>query len=150
MVRSVESKHVMYFEAIMQLREVSPQVLEFAFEEIQRAGVHIAKKVKAKKGLDLYLSDNDFARALGRKLQLQFGGNCQITASIYGRKDGKEIYRTTVLFRGINFRKGDMVEYKGDQYNVKALGKEMLLQDAKTGRKVHVKYKEMKLVKKAE
>ena len=63
--------------------------------------------------------------------------------SVRGRKSGKEIYRVTVLFRAIPFKKGEKVEYQGEKYKVKLLGKDILLQDLKTGKKVHVKYKEM-------
>ncbi|MBU0470732.1 MAG: hypothetical protein KKA62_03835 [Nanoarchaeota archaeon] len=143
MVRSIEGKNLAYYEAIFQLRKVSPEVILFAREKIEKAGVHIAKEVRNKNGLDFYLSDNNFARALGKRLQEKFGGECTITASIFGRKSGKEIYRLTVLFRGISFQKGDIVEYLGSNYKVKLLGKDIFLQEVKIGKKVHVKYKDM-------
>ncbi|PIN74904.1 hypothetical protein COV17_04515 [Candidatus Woesearchaeota archaeon CG10_big_fil_rev_8_21_14_0_10_36_11] len=146
MVRSIEGKHSEYYEAVLQLRDVTDNVMDFVQEEVVKARVHVTKTKKIKSGVDYYLSDNNFTRALGTKLQKQFGGQTIVTASIFGRKSGKEIYRLTVLFRGIPFKKDDVVVYKGDKYTVKIVGKDILLQDVTTGRKVHVKYKDMKNV----
>ena len=147
MVRDLTGKHPGYYEAILQLRDVSPEITEFAKEEIKRIGLRIAKTVKLKNGVDYYLTDTAPTRSLGRQLQEKFGGELKFTASLYGQKDGQDIYRTTVLFRGIHFKKGDNIEYKGEKYTVKFLGKEMMLQHEKTGKKMHLKYKEMKGIK---
>ncbi len=147
MVRSIEGKHFGYFEAILQLRNVSSMILDFVYAEIDRGKIHIAKEVESKNGLDIYLADDDFTKALGRKLQEQFGGETKITATLYSQKDGKDIYRITVLFRAVPFKKGDLVKYKGAEYEVKILGKDIMLQALKTGKKAHVKYKEMQLIK---
>lgn len=147
MVRSIKGKHSDYFEAVLQLRDVSERAVTFVEDEIFRNEVHVAKKKKVKNGWDYYLADNDFTRALGKKLQQQFGGENTVTASLFGQKDGKEIYRLTVLFRGISFKKEDPVKYGGEEYKVKILGKDILLQNVKTGKKVHVKYKERDQIK---
>ena len=147
MVRSIQGKHPEYYEAVLQLRNITSTILDFVYREIDRGRVHLAKEVELKNGRDIYLSDNDFTRSLGKKLQETFGGEYNLTASLFGRKSGKEIHRLTVLFRGILFTKGDLVEYQGDQYKVKILGKDILLQEVKTGKKVHVKYGEMNQIK---
>ena len=51
------------------------------------------------------------------------------------------------MFRQAHFQKNDVVDYNGEAYTVKAMGKDILLQHEKTGRKVHVKYKNMKDIK---
>lgn len=147
MVRSIEGKHPNYYEAILQLRDVSSAVMDFVYAEIDRGRVHISKEEEAEKGVDIYLSDSNFTKALGRKLQEQFGGEHKSSASLFGQKDGKEIYRLTVLFRGIPFRKDNVVEYGGERYQVKIVSKDILLQNSKTGEKVHVKYKDMNKIK---
>lgn len=147
MVRSIEGKHLGYFEAILQLRNVSSTMLDFVYAEIDRGKIHIAKEVESKNGLDIYLADDDFTKALGKKLQEQFGGEYKVTATLYSQKDGRDIYRLTVLFRAIPFQKGDTVEYKGIKYEVKILGKDIMLQAEKTGKKAHVKYREMQQIK---
>ena len=150
MVRSTAGKHSGYYEAVLQLREVGEEVVDYVEDEIFKHRIPVAKKKKAKNGWDYYLADNDFTKALGKRLQQQFGGENTVTASLFGQKDGKDIYRLTILFRGISFRKEDFVEFKGERYKVKILGKDILLQNEKSGKKIHVKYKEMNQIKKIE
>ncbi len=148
MVRSTADKHALYFEVILQLRDISQEVVDFTEDEIARVGLRVAKFVKLKSGFDYYLSDTALTKALGKRLQEKFGGDNQITASIFGQKDGKEIYRTTILFRQAHFQKGDVVEYKNENYKIKTMGKDIYLQNVKTGKKVHLKYKNMGELKK--
>ena len=148
MVRDISGKHPQYFEAILQLREISQEVLDFVQEEITKYHIPVAKVEELKNGFDFYLADNKFAKALGKKLQDNFGGEKISTSSIYGQKDGKEIYRGTILFREAQFKKGDIVEYKDDQQVVLVLAKEIILQNLRTGKKVHLKYREMGKIKK--
>ncbi len=149
MVRSLEGKHPLYYEAILQLREVSSKVIDFVEREIISAKMPLARKVEVKNGLDYYLADNSFTKGLGRKLQQQFGGEILTSASLHTQKDGKDMYRVTILFRGAGFGKNEQVEYKGEKYLVVVLGKEIILQDVKNGKKIHLKYKEMGKIKKA-
>lgn len=150
MVRSIKDKHPNYFEAILQLRDVKQEVHDFVAAEIKRQKIPVTKVKTLKTGTDLYLADGQFTKSLGRKLQQQFGGKVLNTASLFGQKKGKEIFRITVLFRGVPFKKGDVVDYNGDRYNVRSLGKDILLQDEKTGKKVHIDYKEIKQIQKVE
>ncbi|MBI2668311.1 hypothetical protein HYX14_00555 [Candidatus Woesearchaeota archaeon] len=147
MVKDMTGKRHEYFEAILQLREVSEEIEDFAYDEIKRHNIHIAKTVQMKNGYDIYLADSPFSKSLGKKLQQQFGGECVTTASIYGTKDGKEQYRITILFRGLPFRKGQKVSYQGEEYKVKLLGKGILLQHIQTGEKVHLKFSDAEKVK---
>lgn len=147
MVRSLEGKHPGYYEAILQLREISSAVIDFVESEINRAKVPITKTVEMKNGLDIYLADSNFSKALGKTLQQKFGGEILITAKLHTRIKDKDIYRLTVLFRGVPFQRGDTVEYHGETYLVTAMGKEIILQHAKTGQKKHVRYTEMSKIK---
>ena len=151
MVRSTEGKHPSYFEAVLQLRDCSEKIIEYVEEQIIRYKIPLAKVMKLKKGIDFYLADNQFTRALGKKLQIKFGGDYNVTSSLWGRKSGKEVYRLTVLFRSIGFKKHDTVEFEGERYNVKMLlGTKLMLQNEKTGQKIQVKYKDIEQVKKIE
>jgi NMD protein affecting ribosome stability and mRNA decay len=147
MARNLTGKHGAYFEAVLQLRDISPKVIDYAEDEIARVKLHVAKVIKLKNGFDYYLSDNSLARALGKRLQEKFGGEHTVTASLWGVKKDREVYRVTVLFRGIQFEAKDIVEYKKEQYVVKSLGKDIFLQNEKTGKKVHVRYKNMGEIK---
>ncbi len=151
MVRSIEGKHILYFEAILQLRGVQKEVVDFVNAEIMRYNIHLAKikRIKnVKNGFDYYLADNNFTKSLGKKLQSNFGGELINTSSLYSQKDGKEIYRGTVLFRQAEFKKGDVVKYQGESYLVIMSGKKILLQHSETGKKIHLKHREMKSIRK--
>lgn len=150
MVRTLTNQHPLYYEAILQLRDVSPQVIAFAEAEFLRHKITLTRCVRLPNGWDYYAVDKNFTKALGKRLQQQFGGELLTTASLYGQKDGKEIYRLTILFREAPFRKGEVVTYRGDKYTVQALGKEIVLQPMKGGKKFHRKYKEMALMRKQE
>ena len=150
MVRDLSKVGRDYFEAILQLRNISEAVHAYVEEAIPRLGMRIVKEVPHKndKDWDLYLTDNDLTVDIARKLQQKFGGMMQISPKLYGRRENKDVYRFTVLFREAEFKKGDKVTYKGDEYEVKIVAKDILLQETKTGKKVHMKYKDMGMVKK--
>ncbi|MEK6845792.1 MAG: NMD3-related protein, partial [Nanoarchaeota archaeon] len=119
------------------------EIRDFVLDGISRSGMRISKVTEHDNGVDLQLTDKNLTRNLGRMLQTKFGGECKISTSLYGQKDGKEIYRLTVLFRSFGLKKGDKVSYKGENYEIKLLGKDLLLQDPSSGKKIHVKYGEM-------
>ena len=150
MARSMEGKHGSYYEAILQLRDVSQEVIDFAEDEIARLKMHVAKVIPFKNGYDYLLSDNTLTRRIGKSLQTKFGGKIEETSSLWGVKKDREVYRVTVLFRGVPFKKNEFVDYQGEEYQVKTLGKDVLIQNTKTGKKVHIKYKDIEEVKKKE
>jgi len=147
MVRDVTDKRPEYFEAILQLREVSEEVFEYAQSELHKNGIHIAKIVPAENGYDLYTADSDFTKSLGRRIQERFGGEYKISPMLFGRKDSRQIYRLTILVRGVPFKRGDKVLYEGEEYIILMQGKEFMLQEIKTGKKIHLKYHESKRIK---
>lgn len=144
MVRDPSDKHDLYYEATLQLRDVTPEMVDFAYAEIQRTGMRIAKEIPLDNGIDWRLTDKSLTRSLGKKLQATFGGEYKETATIYGQKEGAEIYRLTILFRSMGAKKGEVVRYKGEEYKILLIGKDMLLQDTHSGKKIHVKYHEAK------
>ncbi len=147
MVRSLVGKHPNYYEAVLQLRDISEEVLKFVEKYIKEKQVVIVKVTKVKNGLDYSLADNQQGRALSKKLQDRFGGEMLITSSLHTKKDNKELYRTTILFREAPFRRNNKVEYNGEPYIVKAMAKDIFLQHEKTGKKIHIKYRDMKKIK---
>lgn len=147
MVRSLEGKHPDYYEAIIQLRLPDQDIVTFVESELARGKIPIAKVIEMKNGFDYYIADNSFSIGLGKHLQQRFGGELNVTSSLFGRKKGKEIYRVTIMFRKAHFNKGDTVTYGGDVYTVKLMGKDILLIGIKNKKKMHVKYKDMRLIK---
>ncbi len=147
MVRDITGKHPSYFEATLQLRLPNQQIVDYVEKELLRAKIPVAQVKEVKNGLDYYVADNQFTRGLGLRLQQRFGGELTITSSLFSKKDGKNIYRTTVLFRKTPFNKGDQVMYGGEEYTVKAMAKDITLVGTKNKKKLHVKYKEMLRIK---
>ncbi len=142
------SRHPEYYEAILQLRDSSPEVVKFAQEDIRRQGAGLARVKKVRGGTDFYLVVSSYAKSLGKKLQQQFGGELLITASLFSRREGKAIYRITVLFRGIPFGKGDLVVYRGEEWRVLGMQGGVFLQPLAGGKKARVKWKEIGRIRK--
>ena len=138
----LSDKHPLYFEAVLQLRDLSSAALDFVHQELNRAQMKIIKRVKYPNGVDYYLTDQKFTRKLGKLLLQQFGGKFLVTSSLHTKKEGKDVYRFTILFRGILFKKGDKIMYKGEAHEVKALSKDILLQRVFDKKKVHLKWKD--------
>ena len=150
MVRSLEGKHPKYYEAVLQLRDVTQKTVDIVEDELARGRLRCIKVVEIRTGVDYFMSDNTLTLQLGKKLQKKMGGELSTTASLHTHKNNKDLYRVTVLFRQTHFRKGDEVEYHGEPYTVKGMAKDIFLQHQKTGKKVHVRYKDMKSIKKKE
>jgi len=94
--------HAEYYEAIIQLRPSTEELLRFIERSIsERKDVFISKILPSKNGVDIYISSQRFARSLGQKLKRRFKGELKITRSLYSRDrmSGKLLYRATVLFR---------------------------------------------------
>ncbi len=91
-----------YYEAIMQLRPNNEELIKFVLSKIkERKNVFISKSIKLKAGVDIYLSDQRFARALGKKLKRSFKGKLILSRKLHtrDRQSSKDIYRVTVCFR---------------------------------------------------
>ena len=150
MPHKTEERHALYFEAILQLRDVDKEVVDYVEDEIARVKLSVAKTVKLKNGIDYYLSSNSLTRALGKRLKERFGGNNKETSSLWGVKKDREVYRVTVLFRGVPFKKNELVLYDGEECKIISLGKDIFMQEVKAGKKVHVRYNDMNRIKKKE
>jgi len=150
MVKPIHGKHSEYYEAILQLREVTDEVTDFVDKEIKKKNIFVAKIKKVTNGHDYYLGNGNLTRNLGKTLQEKYGGEYVVTATLFTRKEGRPVYRLTVLFRAMPFKKGDLVEYHDETYNVIMSGKKVMLQQAKTGKKVQVWHKDIGKVKKKE
>ena len=57
MVISIKDKHPGYYEAILQLRNVSEDVYDIVDQEIKKAGIYVSNLKKVTNGKDYYLDD---------------------------------------------------------------------------------------------
>ncbi|MBU1103947.1 MAG: 60S ribosomal export protein NMD3 [Nanoarchaeota archaeon] len=96
-----EDRHVDYYEAIIQLRPPTEEIIAFIKNQCKKRKEAITKIVTLKTGIDLYITSQKFARTLGAKLKRNFGGELKITKKIHtkDRQTSKDIYRATILFR---------------------------------------------------
>lgn len=150
MVRSLVGKHPSYYESVLQLRECSEEIVSYVEASFDKVGLVCSKKGEVRGGKDYFLSDNELTRNLGKKLQIKFGGDLKVTASLHTRKQNKDLYRVTVMFREAMFRRGDRVEFEGETWVVRSMGKDIFLQAEKAGEKKHLKYAQMRQIRKVD
>ena len=97
-------RHAEYYEAILQLRPAKREVIDFIFDLIEnRNDVKVSKVKEVKTGMDLYLSNQRFARGtLATQIKRKFR-NCKvvISKSLYGqhKMTSRLTYRATILIR---------------------------------------------------
>ncbi|MFO7710301.1 MAG: NMD3-related protein [Candidatus Woesearchaeota archaeon] len=129
-----------YYEGILQLRDVSQELLDYCEENIPEELVAYVKK--AKNGYDFYMQSNKFLSSFAKTLQKEFAGEMKKTATLHTRdtKNNKDLYRLTVLFREYDIRKGDEIEVKGTVYEVLGIHKKLYLKDTHTKKKVHMPF----------
>ena len=91
-----------YFEAKIQLRPFDRKIYDFIIKQVsKRKDTFITKEVWCKTGIDLYLTNQRFARSLGKKLKDNFRGELKITRTLHSRDRlrSRLKYRATILFR---------------------------------------------------
>ena len=121
-----------YFESTIQIRGSSspPTKAELdACKDIAlsmadagyRSGDQLAfvQDIKETKGgLDLVIGSTQLSRQIARSILERFGGRTQESAKLVGKKDGNDIYRTTILVRFPNMKRGDIVISRGIIFEV--------------------------------
>ena len=125
-----QQKHAKYYEAILQLREPDPDVIQSVEDAVKSAAadnreIFISKRAKVTNGWDFYLSLKGFAVDLGRALFGKFGGELKITKKLFSqhRQTSRLLYRITVLFRMAPFKPGDFVLLDGNAFKITTLTK---------------------------
>lgn len=139
-------KHKDYFEGILQLRNTNDNILEFALKQIEKKeNASVAKIIKVKNGVDIYMAPQSFLRNLGNKLQNQFHGELIFSKKLHtkNRLTSKEVYRVNALFRIHNFKKEDIVSYKGEKIKIISIHKKILAKNLKTGKKLTLNFKDL-------
>ncbi|MBW2997444.1 hypothetical protein KY349_03855 [Candidatus Woesearchaeota archaeon] len=132
-----------YFEGTLQIREATPELLDFVRRDIAKHakdGVHVTKESGKGKNLDLRLTSAKYLRVIGKKLKQKFNGELTETSKLFSRnkQTSKEIHRTTVLFKMRNYKIGDVVKSRGRKVKIKTIGKRVSGVDIETGKKVFV------------
>jgi len=145
-----------YYEAILQVRGPERSLPERREKDIQALvnarvsslrkssrEVFISKTEQVKGGLDFYFSTISSAKGIAKELQESMCAEYKESSSLWGRRDGKDIYRMTFLVRLLGFEKGDVVEHKGRAYFVRGLSRGVLHGiDLSTGEERAIKVKD--------
>ena len=108
-------------------------------KEIEKnENTHVAKIKKVTNGFDIYLAPQKSLRSIGNKLQNRFGGQLTISTKLHtkSRITSRDLYRVNMLFRIPKFKKGDIIEYKGDKIKIMNIQKKVFAKDIKTGKKL--------------
>ncbi|HLD12267.1 MAG TPA: NMD3-related protein [Candidatus Nanoarchaeia archaeon] len=101
--RSSAKHHVLYYEAILQLRNLTDPVTGFVMAFLAgRKDCEVTKVVEFKNGVDLYMTSQRVALALGKRLRERFPEGEKVISRMLHHRDhftSKEVFRVTVLFK---------------------------------------------------
>lgn len=127
-----------YFEGILQIRDGTPEIITWVHNRIKTDGkARIAKEKKVTNGIDLYLSDQHYLQNLGRKLKEKFPGILKISMRQHttDKMTSRLVYRVTVLFKVLPFKKGDILTIHGEQVELLRIANRAQVKDVKSGAK---------------
>lgn len=127
-----------YFEGILQVRNGSKELLNWIYDRIKADGK--AKVTKAKKvtnGVDLYMTDQHYLQNLGKKIKEHQMGILKVSMRLHtqDKMTSKHVYRVTVLFKTIPFKKGDIITFHGEQVQILNINTRAQIRDLKSGAK---------------
>jgi len=139
--------HKDYFEGILQIRESTPQLIDWVRKRIIADGkARIAKEKKTTNGIDLYISDQHYLQNLGKKIKEHHGGTITVSTRLHTvhKMTSRHLYRITVLYKPSKFKRGDVIRLYDDQYKIISIGKTITLQNTSTGAKETIKPAELR------
>ncbi|AFV25084.1 hypothetical protein Mpsy_2885 [Methanolobus psychrophilus R15] len=138
-----------YFEAILQIRAASRhpteeekkrcmQIINNTLDKMQKKGdrtAFITNSAEARDGIDLYMGSANATRIVCKEIVAELGGGFAESSSLFGRKDGKDVYRMTFSLRLPEFMPGDIIEFKDKVVEIKKFSKSVTGTDLiKSGR----------------
>lgn len=128
-----------YYEAILQVRGPGRSLPERTEKEVERLvsdrvasmrkssrEIFLSKVERVRGGLDFYFSTVPAARSIAREIENSMCAEYKESSSLWGRRDGKEIYRMTFLVRFLGFSPGDVIEHESGLYYVTGMSKGMV------------------------
>jgi nonsense-mediated mRNA decay protein 3 len=143
-----------YFEAIIQIRgldglsEKEVDDLLFYIEDqtektsLKDPNVFITKIEKVRGGYDFYMGENTFSKQFSQKLHDTYGGEHKWSSSLFGRREGRDIYRHTYLVRLPGFVVGDYLLRDDEPLKVKKIAKKVSVHSLKTDRELSIELSE--------
>jgi len=96
----------------------------------------IQEMKEVKGGLDIILGSTQLGRRMARAFVERFGGKLLETAKLVGKKDSRDVYRSTLLVRFPRLKRGDIVSFRGSLSSVAGFdGKTTLISSLREGRR---------------
>ncbi len=112
-----------YFEAIIQVRATNrnlddeeiirtEEIVHSSFLNSDRGSENafLTKIEYLHGGVDFYLGSSKFARQITKKFITEFAGKSKESSTLVGRKDGRDMYRSTFIVRIPDYRMGDFIK----------------------------------------
>ena len=131
-------KHAGYFEGILQLRNPNDELVDYVIMRIEKDDrAWIAKVEEVRGGIDIYLSSQKYLRILGKKLTEKFPGIIKTSRKLHTlqKTTSKRLYRVTVLFKLLNFNRGDVLTIQGEEYKILTIDSQVTAKNIKSGKK---------------
>lgn len=134
-----------YYQGILQLRDVTDEIYNFVSKQLgKREDVAVTKTVKYPNGMDLYMTSQKFITIIGKRLKESFGGELKITSKLHTRsKSGKDLFRVTALYRPLKYKRGDIVNVRGDDVKLLQCGRRIFALDIKTGKRIKIRREDL-------
>lgn len=108
----------------------------------QTAFIQDIKETKG--GLDLIIGSTQLGRQIARAILERYGGKILESAKLAGKKDGIDIYRTTILVRFPYLKRGDIISSRGTLFEVTGFdGKRTHLTSLEGERKTSLKEEDL-------
>lgn len=128
-----------YYEAILQVRghegapakpddESIERIVQDRVAVLRKSSreVFLSKIERVKGGTDFYFSTASSARSVAKALQDMMCAEYKESSSLWGRRDGRDIYRMTFMVRLPGFGRGDVVLHAGRHLYVRRMAKDIV------------------------
>ena len=124
-----------YHEAIIQIRtndrklsnEEKENIIQNVINQTQNMqskgnrSLFITDIKKEHGGITFFISDNQAAETILKKIEGEYGGNTKKSSKNVGMKDSKQIYRMTYLLRLPNYKKDDYIKFENNYYKINSV-----------------------------
>ena len=128
-----------YFEGILQIRatertptedeiETCLRIVDMTIDRMRAKGDRLAfitDSIRSKEGLDLYIGSVNSGKHICKAIIEELGGTFYESPSLFGQKDGRDIYRITFSMRLPRFTPGEIIAIGNKKIVVKHMEKKL-------------------------
>jgi len=139
-----------YFEGVLQVRNMSPDVLTFIKNDLAKQkskGVHINKEVDVDGSginMDYYYTDKGYMKVIAEKLRHEFGAILKQNAQLFSIdwETSKNVYRLNILVQLTNYHKNDVIKFNKQLYKIISMDEKIHATNLETHTKTLLPHKE--------